>query len=752
MTSKSFQIAFNISGAMSSGFSNTFASGSKQLRTLKSNIKSIQIEQKALDSAWNQGAISANTYSRAMSGISKRMEAAKLKQNALTVATNNYKNATRRFAAAKSSFFTTTMTVAAVTAPFLAAAKTAISFEAKMKRVKSITNATAGEFDKLSACAKEMGAKTRFTASQSAEAMTFLGMAGWKTNQIISGMPGLLNLAVVGETGLAQTSTIVADTLNAFGMKAAMSTHLADVFAVTITNTNTDVGKLGETMKYAAPIAKGFGVSLEETAAIAGLMANAGIKGSDAGTALRAGMLRLAGPPKMAAKAMAALGLSMTDITSEQKTAAMALKNLGISMSDGDGKTRKMSAIVRDLKNATKGMTHEQKIANLSAIFGQRAAGAWLGVIDKGPEELDKLTTALENSDGASAKFAEEQKKTARGAFIELKSAIEAVGLSLGSVLLPPLRDAAQGMASWARTSTAFLTKYPAVAKAISFAVIGVSALVIGYKTYCLVTAAAQAVTAGFNLVLTANPIGLVIAAVAALVIAGIWCYKNWNLVCKGMGSAWEWLKSASAVVFNWFVNVLNNLPQYAAYAVGAILGFLITMPDRTWAIFVKVVESGKKAGKQFVTDAGNWASEAIDSICSWFSNLPERVSGYISNTWSHVKSGFNAGLSIGVSQNAVGGFYNKGAFLTTFAEESPEAAIPINGTKRAKNLWYKTGEALGMGMGSIRASYAPTINIEGTPDNNTVDKINKVVRDGLADFDRRVRAWRSQKERVAYD
>ena len=161
---------------------------------------------------------------------------------------------------------------------------------------------------------------------------------------------------------------------------------------------------LGETMKYAAPVAHAFGASMEETAALAGIMANSGIKASNAGTALRAGLIRLAGPPKMASKALEQLGLSMEDLTNEQKEAAMALKTLGIETGNAEG-PQKMAIIVGQLQERMKGLSKEEQLAMSKAIFGQQAAAGWLAVLQAGPKVLGDLTNSLVNSDGASEKW-----------------------------------------------------------------------------------------------------------------------------------------------------------------------------------------------------------------------------------------------------------------------------------------------------------------------------------------------------------
>lgn len=390
-----------------------------------------------------------------------------------------HQKAQGEFFAATSNWQTGLSTIQTVASPLVGAIETAASFEQAMAKVKAITKSSDAELQKLTNTARELGEKTQFSASQAAEAMSYLGMAGWKTEQIIGGMPGLLDLAAAGGTDLARTADIISDDLTAFGMSADQAGHMADVFAHTITSTNTNVEMLGETMKYAAPVAHLFGASLEETAALAGFMANSGIKASQAGTALRAGFIRLAGPPKKASKELEAMGVDLNQLYTEQREASEAMKNLGIDMekfSDGPGK---MGKILTELKEKTAGMGQEQKMAALSAIFGTQAASGWLAVLQSSPEAFTAFVKELENSDGEAHKMAQIMQNTAQGALTRLKSAAESVAISIGSVFLPMLAGAADWVAKWAAVLSQVAAEHPMLIQLLGVLAAAIAAVIM---------------------------------------------------------------------------------------------------------------------------------------------------------------------------------------------------------------------------------------------------------------------------------
>lgn len=300
-----------------------------------------------------------------------------------------------------------------------ASVKTAANFEAGMSKVQAISGASAADMQRLSDMAKHMGATTKFSASESAEALSYMGMAGWKTDQMIAGLPGVMNLAAASGEDLGMVSDIVTDSLTAFGMKAEDTGRFVDVLAAAATNSNTNVSMMGETFKYAAPIAGALGYSVEDTALAVGLMANAGIKGSQAGTALRGALTRLEAPTKEVEKGMKMLGLNVKDLqgmTLDQK--------------------------LQTLRGAFAGLDESQKVQAASMLFGKQAMSGMLAIINASESEYNGLKDAINNSSGAAKSMAEIMENNLKGSVTKLKSALEGAGIAIGEILAPKIKVA----------------------------------------------------------------------------------------------------------------------------------------------------------------------------------------------------------------------------------------------------------------------------------------------------------------------
>ena len=306
----------------------------------------------------------------------------------------------------------------------VAAAKKTIdvgkSFEAGMSEVQAISGASGKDLEKLSAKAKQMGATTKFSATESATALKYMAMAGWKTNQMVSGLSGVMNLAAASGEDLGTVSDIVTDSMTAFGLKAKDSGHFADVLAKASSSSNTNVAMMGETFKYVAPLAGSMKYSIEDTATAIGLMANAGIKGSQAGTELRSILTRLVKPPKDAA----------------------ALSALGISTTKADGSMKPMRQTMAELREKFSGLTDSQKSQYAAAIAGQEAMSGLLAIVNASDSDFNKLQKAIDNSSGAAKKQADIMNNNLQGALYDLGSAAEAVGIGIYEDIKTPLTKA----------------------------------------------------------------------------------------------------------------------------------------------------------------------------------------------------------------------------------------------------------------------------------------------------------------------
>ena len=252
-----------------------------------------------------------------------------------------------------------------------AVVSTGAAFESAMSKVQALSGASADEMERLTAKAKEMGSTTKFTATESAEALGYMAMAGWDADASITALPAVLSLAAASGEDLASTSDIVTDAMTALGLKSDDASHFADVLAAAATNANTNVGLMGETFKYVAPLAGAMGMSAEDLAVQIGLMANAGVKGSQAGTSLRSILTRLADPPK---------------------DAAAALDALGVSMVDEFGNMKSLDEVMTELRDSFADLDEVEKAQYASAIAGQEAMSGFLAIVNAAPEDIDKVT------------------------------------------------------------------------------------------------------------------------------------------------------------------------------------------------------------------------------------------------------------------------------------------------------------------------------------------------------------------------
>lgn len=297
------------------------------------------------------------------------------------------------------------------------------SFEAAMSEVQAISGATGDDLDALTEKAKEMGATTKFSATESAEALTYMAMAGWKTEDMLDGLEGIMNLAAASGEDLATTSDIVTDALTAFGLSAEDSGHFADVLAAASSNANTNVGLMGDTFKYVAPVAGALGYNAEDTAIAIGLMANSGIKASQAGTALRAIMSRITKPT--------------TEVS-------VAMKKLGVSLTDSNGDMKSLYEVMGDLREGFAGLTEAESAEMAAALGGQEAMSGLLAIVNSSNADFEKLTDAIYSCDGAAESMAETMNDNLSGAFTILKSSAEGLGIEIYESMQEPLKGMAK--------------------------------------------------------------------------------------------------------------------------------------------------------------------------------------------------------------------------------------------------------------------------------------------------------------------
>lgn len=297
------------------------------------------------------------------------------------------------------------------------------NFEAAMSKVQAVSGAVGSDMEKLTQKAEEMGNKTKFSATESADALNYMAMAGWKTKDMLNGIEGIMYLAGASGESLATVSDIVTDAITAFGMKAKDSSHFADVLAVASSNANTNVAMMGETFKYVGAASGALGYSVDDAALAIGLMANSGIKASQAGTELNSIFTRLA---------------------TNTNGARSAVEELGIKFFDSKGSARAYTEVLMEMRNATEGMTNKEKINFANTVAGTRAQAGLLAMLNATAKDFNKLKEAIEDADGASLDMYNTMQDNLQGSLDSLSSKVETVKLSFGKRLTPYIRNFAE--------------------------------------------------------------------------------------------------------------------------------------------------------------------------------------------------------------------------------------------------------------------------------------------------------------------
>jgi phage tail tape measure protein, TP901 family, core region len=423
-----------------------------------------------------------------------------------------------------------------VTAPIagigVASVKLAADFEKGMSTVQSISGATGTDLEMLSKKAKEMGLKTKYSASESAEAFKYMAMAGWKAGEMADGIEGVMYLAGATGEDLAGTSDIVTDALTAFGMQAKDTNKFVDVLAQTANKSNTSVSMLGESFKYVAPVAGALKFNAQDVSTALGLMANSGIKASSAGTALRSLFTRMAKPTKESQTAMDALGISLTD---------------------SKGNMKSLDTIMRETRKSFAGLTESQKAQYAAALAGKTGMSGLLAIVNSADGDFNELSTAIYNSDGACKKMYDTANNNLSGQLTILKSTVEGIGISFGERLLPYIKQGtefiqrlADKFNSLTKAQQDTIIKVGLIAAAVGPAIFlfGRTVMVVGklVKTVGMVGNAFK--TAKTVMGLVTAPANAVVLGLAAVVVAGVLIYKNWDKIKAAAGRLWNFVKN----------------------------------------------------------------------------------------------------------------------------------------------------------------------------------------------------------------
>ena len=474
-----------------------------------------------------------------------------------------------------------------------AAVKVASDFDSAMSQVAAVSGATGKDLEALRDKAREMGSKTKFSASEAAEAMNYMAMAGWKTNDMLSGIEGIMNLAAASGEDLATTSDIVTDALTALGLSAEDSGHFADILAAASSNANTNVSMMGETFKYCAPVAGALGFSAEDTAEAIGLMANAGIKSSQAGTAMRS---------------------MMTNLTGEVKFTGAAFGELTVQTTNTDGSMRSLGDILADCRAAFAQMSESEKAANAEALVGKNAMSGFLAVMNAAPGDIEKLNNAINNCDGTAEKMAATMQDNLAGQLTILKSQLEELAISIGEILMPYIRQIVgwiQGLVDWLNSLDEG-TKKIIVTVALVAAALGPVLIVIGK------------VVGAIGTIMTVVPqiasaISGVIGFVSGTVIPAI------SAVVAAIG----WVPLAIAAVVAILV-VLYNKCEWFREAVNAIWTQIKEFFVSAWEVICSFFT-------ETIPNAWNSLVSFFQGIPAWWSGLWQSVGDFFSNIWTNM-------------------------------------------------------------------------------------------------------------------
>lgn len=508
----------------------------QELESVSQKHKSLMQSKRDLEKQFEDGHISDAEYREYQRTVIETENKLKSLQTELAETNNAFLNVSNNLGKAgsvvsdlgeKTSRIGNALTVG-VTMPLVGVATAAINvgndFEEGMSKVAAISGATGDELEALTEKAKEMGAKTKFSATESASAFEYMAMAGWKTDDMLNGIEGIMNLAAASGEDLASVSDIVTDALTAFGLQASDSAHFADVLAKASSSSNTNVGLMGATFKYVAPIAGSMKYSIEDTAVAIGLMANSGIKGEQAGTALRSTLSRLVDPPK---------------------EAAAALEDLGISAVNADGSMKPLNEVMVMLREKFKGLDDSQKASYASSIAGTEAMSGFLAIVSASDDDFNNLTEAINNADGTAQDMADTMQDNTKGAIVEMTGSLETAGITLQKSFAPHITNAAKKVTELSNKFSALpsktqknIVKFAALTAAIGPAVKCVGALEKGLGatittgskiigTVGKVTASTASLTGAtkaaavaqglLNAAWKANPAGLIIGGVVAL-------------------------------------------------------------------------------------------------------------------------------------------------------------------------------------------------------------------------------------------
>ena len=755
--SKNLKFAFEIAGKISSSFSSSFKSANDIMEKTKSELKGLNDLQKNLNDNFNKGVISQQAYNNAMAQTSKQAKELHDKQKGLSALQSAKGQITN------GGLFKKAAVVGGVL--FAPAIKSAMDFESSMADVRKVVDELKdpAQFKAMSSEILNLSKRIPMAAEDIAKIVAFGGQSGIAKDELMEFAEGASKMGIAFDISAEQAGETMAKWRAAFGMNQKEVVELADAVNHLSDNNNARAASIAEVLNKIGSLGDIAGVGSRELAALGTVMMETGTESDVAGTGIKNFLL------------------TMSKGNSATKRQAEAFSRLGF---DAQELAKRMQVDAKgamlDLLKAMQKVDAAEQTSVLTDLFGKESIAAIAPLVTN----LDKLEGLFVEL-GDSVNFAGSMERefasrsaTTANAFQLTKNSISAIAIELGSVLLPTvagtfksISEVASAVGEWSQKNPKLSSTIVKVAAGVTLFATGVGGLGWAISSIAGPLGKIISIIRIITGVMMANPILL---AITALIVAGYLLYENWELVKSKALEIWNEIVNTAEWAIKKYINFWVTLPEKAAYFLGLVVGFLWALPEKIYSIVSKIPVIIYEIVSQIpkiissnapvlLNAAGTWIDGAIDYISSRIAELPNILMNALGNIgnglaswWNGVDltGNFKAGMS--VAQNAQGGIYNRGAFLTTFAEDGPEAAIPLDGSSRAVSLWQRAGEMLGVGDGNANAGgiaiSAPiNITITGNADSNTVNQIQQAVNDALADLERKIAALQNQKARVSY-
>lgn len=612
-----------------------------------------------------------------------------------------------------------------------AAVKTTADFDSEMSKVAAISGATGEDIDSLRDKAREMGSKTKFSASEAAQGMQYMAMAGWKTQDMMDGLEGIMNLAAASGEDLATTSDIVTDALTAFGLSAKDSSHFSDILAAASSNANTNVSMMGETFKYAAPVLGSLGYSAEDAALAIGLMANAGIKSSQAGTALRGAITNLAKP---------------TD------TVAAAMDKYGISLTDSEGNMLSLREVMEQLREKLGGLSEAEQANAAASLFGKEAMSGMLAIINGSDADFDKLSNAIANCDGTSEKMAETMNDNLKGQITILISQLQELAISFGEILMPTIRDIVTHIQNFVdklnqmdegqkenivRIGLLVAAVAPlliTLGKAITFTANvsrSLGTLAEGFTKVGGFSGIAQKGVGLFTKALgfITSPAGIAVAAIAGIAAVIMTLWKNNEGFRNAVTEIWNGIKSAVSTAVNAVKSTIETVFNAVKTTVTTIWNAISSVTTTVWNAVKSAVTTAVNAVKSTVTTIWNdvktvtttvWnaiksaVTTVVNAVKSTVTSVFNAVKSTVTTIWNGIKS------TTTTVWNAI-----KSAVTTPINAAKSAVTTAANGVKSSiTSVWNSVKSATTSTWNAIKNAITTPINAAKTAVGNAISAI----------------------------